>query len=64
MAQPNDDEARKGAFRGVYLVADDDEFFRMALSAILRQKLGGAEIMKPALSMRQSSSSRRGATSL
>ncbi len=46
MAQPNPDEAQQGQPAGIYLVADDDEFFRMALSAILRQKLGGAEIIE------------------
>jgi DNA-binding NarL/FixJ family response regulator len=46
MAKPDVHEAQQGQSAGVYLVADDDEFFRMALSAILRQKLGGAEIIE------------------
>ena len=46
MAKPDVHEAQQGQPAGVYLEADDDEFFRMALSAILRQKLGGAEIIE------------------
>jgi DNA-binding NarL/FixJ family response regulator len=30
----------------VYLIADDDEFFRVAMSNILRQKVGGAEVIE------------------
>jgi DNA-binding NarL/FixJ family response regulator len=46
MAPLDQNEAHKGELGGVYLIADDDEFFRVALSNILRQKLGGAEIIE------------------
>jgi DNA-binding NarL/FixJ family response regulator len=46
VARPDNREVHEGIPSAVYLVADDDEFFRMALSAILRQKLGGAEIIE------------------
>jgi DNA-binding NarL/FixJ family response regulator len=46
MEQTDFNQGQQEEFGGVFLIADDDEFFRMALSAILRQKLGGAEIIE------------------